>query len=275
MKFSGKYKRELEKKIDNLMIFTNVFEFRYAKKDLIVLGIVGVMLLGFAIYTCYKIMLKDDNTNYERILDIMMLAGIVWEFAYFGAGMLYTKTKKDCFRGLYVVLGYLGLIMGSFIAAWITLLEIFAKRVNIYHLYKYFYAVTLVLSYTVIMVMALWKGIVWLEKWLPNMFALVNWSFGIWILCYILFRISFGICLKIWFKFLNIDSQMVKVVFDEMQILLYMLLIILMIIIWGVADADFSKNIWVIGFLNASTVVVLMGSVRDKIGGLDVVICEK
>lgn len=266
MKFREKYKRELEKKIDSLMIFTSVSELKYMKKDLITLGIVGTMLLGFAIYACYTISVAGDNTNFENIMWVALLGGIVWEFAYFGVGMLYTKTKHTFFEVVYIVLGYLGLIIGAFIGAWITLLEMFARRANVYHLYKYFYAVILSIFYTIIMTMVLWRGMLWLERCFPEKFMLVDWHFGIWILFFILLSLSFYICLKIWFRFLGIDSGLVKMVSDEMQIPLYIFLIICMIIIWGAVDLDYSKNEWMVGFLNASTVVVLWGSVLDKIG---------
>ncbi len=56
---------------------------------------------------------------------------------------------------------------------------------------------------------------------------------------------------------------------DEMQIPLYIFLIICMTIIWGAVDLNYSENEWMVGFLNASTVVVLWGSVWDKIGEAD------
>lgn len=73
---------------------------------------------------------------------------------------------------------------------------------------------------------------------------------------YILFRVSFCVCLKIWFKFLEINSRMVKAVLDGVQIPLYILLIICRVVIWGTADLNYYKNEWVVGFLNAMTVVV-------------------
>ncbi len=199
MKFKEKYKAELEKKIDSLMIFTKVSELRYTKKDLITLGAVGVVLFGFAIYACYEIFATGNNTKYERIMWAALLGGIVWEFAYFGAGMVYTKTKNAFFEVVYIVLGYLGLVIGTFIGAWITLLELFARKSNIYHLYKYFHVVILAIFYTVIMTMVLWEGMVWLERCFPEEFMLIDWHFGIWILFYILISRSFYICLKIWF----------------------------------------------------------------------------
>lgn len=266
MKFREKYKRELEKKIDSLMIFTNTLELKHTKKDLITFGVVGIILLGFAIYACYTIWIADDSENYERVVCATLLSGIMWEFAYFGAGMLYTKTKNRFFEVIYIILGYFGLIIGAFIGAWITLLELFARRANVYHLYKYFYAVILAIFYTIIMVKVFWDVIVWIEQSWPALFEPVDWNFGVWILYYILFRVSFYVCLKIWFKFLGIDSQMVKAVSDEMQISLYILLIICMSVIWGAVGLNYSENTWMDGFLNASTVVVLWGSVRDKIG---------
>lgn len=266
MKFREKYKRELDKKIDSLMIFTSVSELKYTKKGLMTLGIVGILLFGFAIYASYAIWIAGDSTYVDKMTYAILFGGIVWEFAYFGMGMLYTKTKHVFFEGLYVILGYFGVIIGAFIGAWLTLLELFAKRTNVYHLYKYFYAVVLSVFYTIIMVAVIWDIVVFLEQSWAALFALVDWSFGIWILCYILFRVSFYVCLKIWFKFLGIDSQMVKVVSDEMQIPLYILLIICMSVIWGAIGLNYSENIWMVGFLNASTVVVLWGSVRDKIG---------
>lgn len=266
MKLREKYKRELEKKIDSLMIFTNTSELRYTKKDLIALGVVGTILLGFAIYACYTIWITDDKTKFDSIMCAVLLGGIVWEFAYFGAGMLYTNTKRAFFEAAYVILGYVGLIMGAFIGAWITLFELLARRANIYHLYKYFHAVILAIFYTVIMTMVLWEGTVWLESCFPEKFMPVDWYFGIWILFYMLLSLSFKICLKIWFRFLGIDSELVKMVAEEMQIPLYIFLIICMTIIWGAGDLNYSENEWMVGFLNASTVIVLWGSVRDKIG---------
>ena len=98
MKFREKYKRELEKKIDSLMIFTSISELKHTKKDLITLGAVGVILLGFAIYACYTIWIADNSENYERVVCATLLSGIMWEFAYIGVGMLYAKTKKIFFE---------------------------------------------------------------------------------------------------------------------------------------------------------------------------------
>lgn len=99
MKFREKYKRELDKKIDSLMIFTSVSELKYTKKGLMTLGIVGILLFGFAIYASYAIWIAGDSTYVDKMMYAILFGGIVWEFAYFGMGMLYTKTKHVFLKG--------------------------------------------------------------------------------------------------------------------------------------------------------------------------------
>lgn len=265
MNIKSRFKAEVEKTIEDVMCLTVVEERMYSRKEKIELAVVSVGMLLCLLYAQIEYQMLEQDAKIGKFMYGMLALSVLWTFLYFFASVLYTKTKNRLFAVLQITLGYIGIVVSVYINLAKGVLEIFSKKINVYHVCKYFYIVVIAGLYTFIISLFSWKGLLWIEDCFREGFSKIDWYFGFWIVWYVIICTVFFVCLKVCCWLLKAGKEIEKNIRYEMQIFFYLFLLICIMWVWGKgAKGDVNETLLENGFINASTAVVLWGTIWDK-----------
>lgn len=264
---SQTYKRKLDKKIDALMDCIAPMARKFTRKELLQIAAVGLFMMVVGIYLYVDYTNIDESNRIVKFLYGGELLTFIWLELYYVVMCLYNQFQTNALRNVYVALGYVAIVFGGFFSACLTVVEMIAHKANVYHIYKHYYMVFMALPWTMIFTMIGWEALCSLEKRYAEYFAHLDWWFLIWIFLYLIIKFGFWICLKVGCYFFKEKDEVVKYILNEMGILFYISVLICMLGIWGVGILEKSENTQLLqGFLNATTVWLLYGTIQDKIG---------
>lgn len=262
------FKDRYERKIDTLMDYIQPVTRKYTKKECWELAGVALLILVVGVYMIGEYIKLDESEQVAKTIYGVGVFAYIWLEIFYLIEFLYNRFQTEILRNIYVMLRCVAIIFGGFFSIFLTILEMFAQKTNVYHVYKHFYLIFMAAPWTMILTMAGCMLLRALEIGLASIFPLLDWNFAIWIFLYLIIRSSFLISLRVGCRFSKTEKEIAKSILDEMSILFYIFLLICMLGIWGTGASE-NTPLWQ-GFLNATTVCLLWGTIKDKVGYINI-----
>ena len=259
------YKRTCEKKIDILEeVILNIEQKELVKKDIVcqIVYVCVCIIIGVVFNFYYQNQLQENYRNIYMIGMVLMMWMATWVGIYTMYSLVKEEQVSEKIRVILEIFAYIAFIGGVFIACIMSVFEILSTKIKIVEIYKYFLEVLCSAS-----VASLWAVLISdsifrvVESRYKDLYEKFDWDFLTWIIFFIimscLYRFILSIQLRISTK--NQARAIKEKIYYESRIPFYSILVFSMIAIWG-RNLESSYE----GYINASTVWVLMGAIMDR-----------